>query len=69
MPSLKDVKLKAFVRSKMKEALLKTGREMVAKDGVDELSARKLATKANSSVGMIYNILEPWIIMWWNRML
>lgn len=56
MPSLKDVKLKAFVRSKMKEALLKTGREMVAKDGVDELSARKLATKANSSVGMIYNI-------------
>lgn len=56
MVGVKDEKLKAFVRSKTREILLKTGRKLVADGGVDALSARKLALEANSSVGMIYNL-------------
>ncbi|MCQ2741559.1 MAG: hypothetical protein MJ210_05565, partial [Alphaproteobacteria bacterium] len=56
MSDLKDIRLKAFVKDKMKEALLACGRKMVAEDGIEALSARKLALKANSSVGMIYNL-------------
>ena len=56
MVTLKDEKLKSFVKDKIKETLLVCGRKMVAKEGVDSLSARKLALKSNSSVGMIYNI-------------
>ena len=52
----KDEKLKVFVREKMREALLRCGRKMVAENGIEALSARKLAVHANSSVGMIYNI-------------
>ena len=52
----KEQRLKNFVRDKMKEALLVCGRDIVAKDGIEALSARKLAVKANSSVGMIYNL-------------
>ena len=52
----KEQRLKNFVRDKMKEALLICGRDIVAKDGIEALSARKLAVKANSSVGMIYNL-------------
>lgn len=40
----------------MKETLLKCGRKLVAENGADALSARKLAQEANSSVGMIYNL-------------
>lgn len=56
MASLKDIRLKAFVKDQMKEALLVTGRRLVAENGIEALSARKLAAAANSSVGMIYNI-------------
>lgn len=56
MVDLKDIRLKAFVKDKTKEALLKVGRKLVVEKGVDALSARKLATEANSSVGMVYNI-------------
>ena len=56
MVTLKDEKLKNFVKDKIRESLLACGRKMVAEEGVDALSARKLALRANSSVGMIYNI-------------
>lgn len=56
MASLRDIRLKAFVRNKMKETLLSCGRKLVAENGADALSARKLAQEANSSVGMIYNL-------------
>lgn len=56
MVSLKDIRLKAFVKDKTKEALLQVGRTLVVENGVEALSARKLAQAANSSVGMIYNI-------------
>ena len=56
MVSLKDVRLKAFVKDKTKEALLKVGRKLVVEKGVEALSARKLASEANSSVGMVYNV-------------
>lgn len=56
MTSLKDMRLKAFVKDKTKEMLLKVGRKLAVENGVEALSARKLATAANSSVGMIYNI-------------
>lgn len=56
MVSLKDMRLKAFVKSQTKEALLKVGRKLVSEKGVDALSARKLAVAANSSVGVIYNL-------------
>lgn len=56
MPNLKDMRLKAFVKDKMREMLLETGRRLVAEQGTEALSARKLAVSANSSVGMIYNI-------------
>ncbi len=56
MKTLKDEKLKIFVKDKIKETLLRCGRKMVAEQGVEALSARKLAMKANSSVGMIYSI-------------
>lgn len=52
----KDEKLKKFVHEKMKEGLINIGRDLVKAGGVESLSARKLAQKANSSVGMIYNI-------------
>lgn len=56
MVSLKDIRLKAFVKDKTKETLLQVGRTLVVENGVEALSARKLAQAANSSVGMIYNI-------------
>ena len=56
MATLEDIKLKAFVRDKTREALLKCGRRLVAEQGVEALSARKLAQAANSSVGMIYSL-------------
>ena len=56
MVGLKDIRLKAFVKDKMKEMLLQVGRKLVVENGVDALSARKLATAANSSVGMVYNV-------------
>ena len=52
----KEQRLKNFVRDKMKEALLVCGRDIVADQGIEALSARKLAVKANSSVGMIYGL-------------
>lgn len=56
MTSLKDMRLKAFVKDKTKEMLLGVGRKLAVENGIEALSARKLATAANSSVGMIYNI-------------
>ena len=56
MTVLKDEKLKNFFREKTRKTLLEIGRKLVAKKGVEALSARKLATEANSSVGMIYNL-------------
>ena len=56
MVSLKDLRLKAFVKDKTKELLLQVGRKLVVEKGVDALSARKLALAANSSVGMVYNV-------------
>ena len=56
MVSLKDVRLKAFVKDKTREVLLKVGRRLVVEKGIDALSARKLAVAANSSVGMVYNV-------------
>lgn len=56
MVSLKDIRLKAFVKDKTKELLLQAGRKLVVEKGVDALSARKLALAANSSVGMVYNV-------------
>ena len=56
MSDLKDVRLKAFVKDKTKEILLQVGRKLVVEKGIDALSARKLATAANSSVGMVYNV-------------
>jgi AcrR family transcriptional regulator len=56
MVSLKDIKLKKFVKDKTKEVLLQAGRKLVIEKGVEALSARKLATFANSSVGMVYNV-------------
>ena len=56
MTTLKDEKLKFFVKDKIKRALLVCGRKMVAEQGIEALSARKLALKSGSSVGMIYNI-------------
>ncbi len=56
MGDLKDIRLKAFVKDKTKELLLQVGRKLVVEKGVEALSARKLATAANSSVGMVYNI-------------
>lgn len=56
MATLKDEKLKSFVKDKIKETFLVCGRKMVTEEGVDALSARKLAMKSNSSVGMIYSI-------------
>jgi len=52
----KDERLKKFVHERMKKSLLVIGRKLVAEGGVEALSARKLAVKANSSVGMIYNL-------------
>ncbi len=52
----KDERLKKFVHERMKKSLLVTGRKLVAEGGIEALSARKLAVKANSSVGMIYNL-------------
>jgi len=52
----KDDKLKLFVRKEIRKSLLNAGRKLVAEKGIGSLSARKLALKANSSVGMIYNI-------------
>ena len=56
MTILKDVKLKAFVRNKSRETLLRHGRKLVEEQGAGALSARKLALRANSSVGMIYSL-------------
>ena len=56
MADIKDIKLKKFVKDKTKEMLLQAGRRLVIENGVDALSARKLATFANSSVGMVYNV-------------
>ncbi len=56
MVSPKDMRLKAFVKDKMKEALLKSGRQLVAEKGAEALSARKLAAEAKTSVGVIYNL-------------
>lgn len=56
MSDIKSEKLKLFVHSEIKKTLLKKARDLVRKKGVEELSARKLAAEANSSVGMIYNI-------------
>ena len=56
MVSLKDIRLKAFVKDKTRELLLRVGRKLVVEKGVDALSARKLALAANSSVGMVYNV-------------
>ncbi len=56
MVSLKDIRLKAFVKDKTKELLLQVGRNLVVEKGVEALSARKLAMAANSSVGMVYNV-------------
>lgn len=58
MVSLRDVRLKAFVKDKTREALLAAGRKLVAENGIEALSARKLAQAANSSVGMVYNIFK-----------
>lgn len=52
----KDERLKKFVRDEMRKTLLSVGRKLVANGGVEALSARRLAVKANSSVGMIYNL-------------
>lgn len=62
----KDERLKRFVREKMKKTLLAAGRKLVAENGMEALSARKLAAKSNSSVGMIYNIfgtMENYVAM------
>ena len=56
MTILKDVKLKAFVRNKSRETLLRHGRKLVEEQGAGALSARKLALRTNSSVGMIYSL-------------
>lgn len=56
MTSLKDMRLKAFVKDKTKEAILSAGRKLVVKNGMEALSARKLAAASGASVGMIYNI-------------
>jgi AcrR family transcriptional regulator len=56
MVGLKDIRLKAFVKDKTKEILLQVGRRLVVEKGVGALSVRKLATAANSSVGMVYNV-------------
>ncbi len=56
MNDVRSEKLKQFVHGEMKKTLLKRARDLVRKKGIDELSARKLAAEANSSVGMIYNI-------------
>lgn len=58
MINSKDMRLKNFVREQTKEALLKCGRKLVEECGANELSARKLAGRSNSSVGMIYTIFE-----------
>jgi len=52
----KDERLKKFVHDEMRKTLLSVGRKLVANGGVEALSARRLAVKANSSVGMIYNL-------------
>ncbi|MBE6443785.1 MAG: TetR/AcrR family transcriptional regulator [Alphaproteobacteria bacterium] len=56
MSDSRDVRLRNFVKDKIKETLLKVGRKLVVEKGVEALSARKLATASNSSVGMIYSI-------------
>ena len=56
MVDIKDIKLKKFVKDKTKEMLLQAGRKLVIEKGIEALSARKLATFANSSVGMVYNV-------------
>lgn len=56
MTDVKSERLKLFVHGEIKKTLIKKARELVRKKGVEELSARKLAGYANSSVGMIYNI-------------
>lgn len=56
MINLKDMRLKNFVKDKTKELLLQAGRKLVVEKGVEALSARKLASAANSSVGMVYNV-------------
>lgn len=56
MTAPKDEKLKNFFKEKTKKILLDVGRKLVAKKGVEALSARKLAAEANSSVGMIYSL-------------
>ena len=56
MTTLKDMRLKAFVREETKNILLKCGRNLVAEKGIEALSARKLAFASNSSVGVIYNV-------------
>ena len=52
----KDERLKNFVHNRIKKTLVAVGRKMVAEGGIKALSARKLALKSNSSVGMIYSI-------------
>lgn len=56
MLDTKEERLKHFVHTKIKKTLLAVGRKMVFESGTEALSARKLALRANSSVGMIYNI-------------
>ena len=56
MVSLKDIRLKAFVKDKTRELLIQVGRKLVIEKGADALSVRKLALASNSSVGMVYNV-------------
>lgn len=53
--ALKNQRLKKFVRGQIREALLKTGRQLVVEKGAAFLTARKLSEASNASVGTIYN--------------
>ncbi len=52
----RDLRLKAFVKEKVRAGLMETGRRLVVEKGVDFLTARKLSEASGVSVGTIYNL-------------
>lgn len=51
----RDLRLKNFVKERVRQGLIEVGRKIVVDKGADFLTARKLSEASNCSVGTIYN--------------
>ena len=51
----KEIRLKNFVKERVRQSLIAVGRKIVEEKGADFLTARKLSEASNCSVGTIYN--------------